>query len=446
MHGRRLLCLLGCLWATPALCSDWQTHAPAPFPISNNALTAHTSAGTTWVYSFFGIDSTKIWSGITRQASRLNTTTNVWEVLPNVPVVKAKIAANAFTLGDSVYVVGGYSVTEGGAESTNARMDVMDTATGTWGARRTNVPQRVDDMVAGTWNDSHLLLISGWSTSANVTDVQVWEKATDTWAAATPIPDFGTFGGAGGVTGNSIVFVDGVADTGAFSFDLVNRVLVGTINPVDPTDITWEDRGPHPGLPTYRAASWNIPGDPDRIVFAGGTDNPYNFNGIGYDGNPSEPIGQVWSYHIPSGTVAFHDDMPVPTMDHRGFPWGGGRMWIVGGMESGQTVTDRVASWLPSIVTAVTLPEARRGLPELHTFPNPTRSSVVLSTRGEHALRNVHLYDLSGRSVRRLASHPEDVTWDLRDESGRRVAAGVYWFVAEIGSQRAARSVTVLSP
>ncbi|MBZ0266524.1 hypothetical protein K8I85_00075, partial [bacterium] len=339
--------------AAPAAAQTWQDHAPAPMPIANNAVTTHALAGTTFVYSFLGIDSTLVPAGISHQATRLNTVSNTWELLPDVPSVKAKIAACAFTLGDSVYVVGGYAVDDNGFETTNARMDVMDPATATWGDRRANVPVRVDDMVAGTWNDTHAILVSGWSSNHNVPDVQAWEKAADTWAAATPIPDFGTFGGAGGVTGDKIVFVDGVADTGTFSFDLVNRVLVGTINPLDPTDITWEDRGPHPGLPTYRAASWNIPGDPDRIVFCGGTDNPYNFDGQGYDGHPSEPLGQVWSYHIPSGTVVFHDDKPVPTMDHRGFPWGDGRMWIVGGMEAGQMVTDRVSSWLPEMVTAV---------------------------------------------------------------------------------------------
>ena len=44
--------------------------------------------------------------------------TNVWEVLPDVPSARAKIATNAVTLGDSVYVVGGYWVKESGFETT----------------------------------------------------------------------------------------------------------------------------------------------------------------------------------------------------------------------------------------------------------------------------------------------------------------------------------------
>jgi hypothetical protein len=324
-------------------------------------------------------------------------------------------------------------------------MMVWNAADDVWMDDAALVPVKVDDMVAATWNDTHVVLVSGWSTSRNVEDVQLWERATNTWAAGTPVPGFGTFGAVGGICGDHIVFLDGVADTATFSFDLVNRVLVGTIDPLQPTDITWEDRGPHAGAPVYRGASWNIPGDDTRIVVAGGTDNPYNFDGQGYGGEPSEPLGQVFSYHVPTGTMVFHADKPVPTMDHRGFPFGDGRLWVVGGMEAGQAVTSRVSSWVPDAVTAVSPSAGATLLPVLSARPHPARARVTLAARSGEPLGEVRILDVGGREVRRLPGGSE-VRWDLRDASGRRVPAGVYFALTRTGAGRAARSLVVREP
>lgn len=432
-----------------AAAADWQDHAPLPAPLTNNAVTTHAIAGTTFVYTFMGIDSTKVWSGITTGAARLNTVTNVWETLPDVPVSLGRIAASAVTLGDSIYVIGGYRVAETGEETTVRQVNVFDPVAKVWRDNAAIVPRRVDDMVAATWNDTHIVLVSGWSTQTNVTDVQFWEKATNTWSAATPIPGFGTFGAVGGICGDRIVYMDGVADTAFFGFDLVNRVLVGTIDPQDPLAVVWEDRGPHAGAPVYRGASWNLPGDDDRILVAGGTDNPYNFDGIGYDGNPSEPLGQVFSYHVPTGTMVFHADKPVPTMDHRGFPPADGRLFVVGGMEGGQIVTDRVSSWLPDPVTLA--PHAPRPGPiELRAAPEPARTSVRLHAPAEGVvLDDVRVHDVAGRRVRSWpapVAASEGFTWDLRNDGGARVAPGVYWVAGRHAGRIVARSITVVGP
>ena len=430
---------------------DWQDHALLPAPVANNAVTTHVLADTPYVYTFMGIDSTKIWSGITTEARRLNAVTNAWETLPDVPAPDGRIAACAVTLGDSVYVIGGYKVDSGGGETTARRMMRFDATTATWVDDAALVGHKVDDMVAATWRDSHIFLISGWSTNQNVAYVQVYDRATDTWADATPIPDFGTFGAVGGICGDHIVFMDGVADTGSFSFDLVNRVLVGTIDPGDPTNVTWEDRGPHPGAPVYRGASWNLPGDDDRILVAGGTDNPYNFNGQGYGGQPAEPLPTVWSYHVPTGTVVFHADKPVPTMDHRGFPPAGGRLWVIGGMEGGQTVTARVSSWLPDAVTGIQsglLEGTAPGLPVVRAWPNPVRTEVRFAPSLPGAvLERARIIDVTGRVVRRFdASERADgggIRWNLENRSGRRVAPGVYWLSGQVSGRHVFRSVVV---
>lgn len=49
---------------------------------------------------------------------------------------------------------------------------------------------------------------------------------------------------------------------------------------------------PHPGAPLYRAAGGASAG---LALFVGGSDNPYNYTGVGYDGVPAEPLTDaVW--------------------------------------------------------------------------------------------------------------------------------------------------------
>ena len=61
--------------------------------------------------------------------------------------------------------------------------------------------------------------------------------------------------------------------------------------------------------------------------------------------------------------------------------------------------------------------------------PNPLRSStqLLLASSGSVQDREITVSDLSGRLIRRFTDvGPAGVTWDTRDDNGRRVAAGIY--------------------
>jgi len=56
---------------------------------------------------------------------------------------------------------------------------------------------------------------------------------------------------------------------------------------------------------------------------------------------------------------------------------------------------------------------------------------------------------LTGRRVRTIVAGRRnagtlDVSWDLRDDAGRGVAAGVYWIRARLGEHVLARPIAVL--
>ena len=77
----------------------------------------------------------------------------------------------------------------------------------------------------------------------------------------------------------------------------------------------------------------------------------------------------------------------------------------------------------------------------------PATVTLVLG-RSSHA--ELYVFDISGRAIRRLipmtaeGSASLKSTWDLRDETGRRVSPGMYWVRARTESEELRRAVHVL--
>ena len=65
----------------------------------------------------------------------------------------------------------------------------------------------------------------------------------------------------------------------------------------------------------------------NALVFVGGSDNPYNYNGIGYNGDPSQPSGGALIYDLERQSWTQRKTDAIASMDHRGlvevFPAGG---------------------------------------------------------------------------------------------------------------------------
>ncbi len=207
-----------------------------------------------------------------------------------------------------------------------------------WG-RAAEMPVPVDDAVSGLWASSLVYLISGWHDDGNVADVQVFDPSIDVWTTATPIPGAPVFGHSGAIVGHDIVYVGGarvVEGTPRFVVD--GSAWRGRIDPTDPSRIGWEEIPPPPGPPLYRAAAGAAAG---RVLLVGGTDNPYNYDGVGYDGEPSSPAHQLVSWEPGRGWVRLRPP-PVASMDHRNLAVARGHVFLVGGMTDGQHVSDRV--------------------------------------------------------------------------------------------------------
>ncbi len=337
--------LLGALTA----CSS--SIAPIPTPdlplaVTNNAVAIDTSVHPAVIYSTLGIDSTLQWSGITTRAFRLTLGNDRWEELPRVPGAVGRIAATAQVVGGQFILIGGYTVDSAGVEVSVPDVNIYDADRGEW-VPGAPMPVPVDDAVSGVWRDSLIYLVSGWHDTDNVTAVQVYDPTADQWLQATPTPGPGVFGHTGGVVGDEIVYIDGVTrNPDRPRFRLIKQTWRGRIDPATPLEIRWDSLAPPHGPARYRAAAGICGAD---LVFVGGTDNPYNYNGIGYDGRSSEPILGGFTYRREGDAWLASPAAPLGTMDHRGLIVSPQGTWIIGGMRSGQRVASTMVPvpWSP---------------------------------------------------------------------------------------------------
>ena len=328
------------------LTATWSQLRAYPTPITNNAVTSVCEGADCTVYSFMGMTNPTTSGTITAASYKLTSPgTGAWISIADAPRLdgRAKIAASAITCAGQVYLIGGYSVSLAG-EITEKRLFRYDPVSNEY-VQLADVPTEVDDTVVGCYQDRYIYLVSGWHgpTFNNTTAVQVYDTTLDSWQQATPIPVGGRFGHAGSLIDNRLVFIDGSADSGGFP--LVHSTLVGTIDAGDPTLVTWAQPAASPFSPTYRAANSTGFDGCDRLFVSGGTDNPYNFNGNGYNGQPSNPLSQLMVYDPAADDWQLIDDSAgthTLTMDHRGLVWFNGRWVTVGGMTGPGVATDAV--------------------------------------------------------------------------------------------------------
>lgn len=325
----------------------WRGSTPLPQPVSNNAVASLEFKTRTLLFSFMGIGAKKTWADITRDSYVYDPLAREWAALPPVPGSKGRIAAAAVGLADHVYLFGGYTVDEKGNEASTANVDVYTPSTedptkGIW-SKGTAIPVPVDDSVAIPYWDRYIILISGWHDTDNVADVQVYDTVRNSWQRSNPIHGTPVFGHAGGISGNTIIYCGGAFKNphgGKPRYIASEECWKGTVHLADTVEIEWSAIPAHPGLATYRMAAG---GHKKWVVFAGGTSNPYNYNGIGYDERPSQPSRFVFAWNTKTNEWETWPEMPVPTMDHRGLVPTGEGLAIIGGMEAGQKVTSRVA-------------------------------------------------------------------------------------------------------
>jgi N-acetylneuraminic acid mutarotase len=337
--------LLGLILAATLHAAEEPKLSPLPAAVSNNAVAVSRDSKNLQIFSFMGIGPKKTWDAITNRAYRLDLNTGKWTELRPVPGVAGRLAASAAAFHQQVFIFGGYVVDGQGGETTVSDVNVYVPAEDRY-YRGADIPIPVDDSVLGVYRDRYIYLISGWSKTDAVRNVQVYDTEKDRWMEATPIPGTPVFGHAGAIFGDTIVYVDGAyknPSDASPKYVASNECWMGKITKHDPTKIEWSKLPAHPGSARYRIAAGASEKE-GRIYFSGGTDNPYNYNGIGYNGQPAEPSSVTFAFNVRSAKwEIISENTPEPSMDHRGLLVTHLGLVLVGGMGKGQQVIPKVA-------------------------------------------------------------------------------------------------------
>lgn len=321
--------------------------APLPVAVSNNAVAAVKAGRREYVVSFNGLGEGKTHADTLASTFVYDSRARSWTEADPVPGGAGRLASTAAAADGRIYVFGGYTVAADGSEASTPWVHVFDPRKRTF-EERSPMPVPVDDAVAVTYDDRYIYLVSGWHDLGNVNLVQRYDTRNDAWAQATPIPGPAVFGHAGGLVGNTIVYCDGVAvavhDDRPREFVAVPDCYLGIIDTEDGRRIDWRSVDYHPGMPRYRMAAAGI-AEVNGVLFIGGSENPYNYDGIGYDGRASGPAGDALLFDIDTQDWRVLGFEGEATMDHRGLVPFAGKWLTVGGMTAEQRVTRRVVSY-----------------------------------------------------------------------------------------------------
>lgn len=351
--------------------------APMPAPVANNAVVAATVLGQQYVYSFGGIGPALNYAAITQRAFRYTVATDTWDTLPPLPDTLGKIAAAASFVNGKIYIIGGYHVLPNGDEISSNKVHIFDPQTNTYLPDGAPVPVPIDDQVQAVWRDSLIYVVAGWSNSGHVTNVQIYNPTTNTWAVGSPIPntiDYKAFGASGVFVGDTLYYMGG-ARTG-LSFPATPELRKGAINPANPTQIGWSysiyynTAGYRMGVGTL--GNW--------AVWVGGAATTYNFNASAYDGSGVvQPENRILLYNPAEDTIYIYTDtLPLPFMDLRGTgQLSAGRFVVCGGMLDNATVSNRVFLFEDPTITAVA---SRPALPMAQVYPNPAKEVLYINS------------------------------------------------------------------
>ena len=399
--------------------------APIPERVTNNAVVEGYQNGVPYVYSFAGLDSTKHYNGIHLRSFRYNVQTDIWETIPPLPDTLGKIAASASRIGDIIYIIGGYHVFQNGSEVSSDKVHRFNTQTNSYLSDGAPIPVPIDDQVQVVWRDSLIFVITGWSNTENVPNVQIYNPTTDEWVQGTATPtnsDYPSFGAAGVIFNDTIFFFGGARNG---DFDAQRKMKKGIINPENPTEISWSAFILDWGLRAYRPAAFSRWGS--ELFWIGGSDVTYNYDGIAYsNGQGVEPNNRVIWYNSEFNMYQAITNIGEIPMDLRGVAvLNDSIQFLVGGMESGQMVSNKTIriDYIPLLVNASNI-EKQFG--EISIYPNPANQKLNIQFDNTENCKDaiLKIYDAKGIEVKSLLLESCSVETDIND-----LPSGVYQVV-----------------
>jgi len=371
----------------------WEELSPMPEPVTNNAVTNATVNGVPFIYSFSGLDESKECGKNHLRSFRYDTSSNEWETIDDLPDSKGgKVAAGASTVKNKIYIIGGYHISNSCGEISSRKVNIYDPETNSYLSDGADIPIAIDDHVQAVYRDSLIFVITGWSNTTNVVDVQIYNPNLDEWTKGTSVPndpEWRVFGASGSIVGDTIYFLGGAKYTCATNacFEPSRIFRKGYINPNDPTDIIWSSFDA-PLAMGYRMGAFVYGEIP---FWFGGSELTYNFDGIDYNGSGGvSPLSRLLSYN--GENLKELDDNSYPAiMDLRGVAQIDETSFVVaGGMLADQVVSDRTVR-----INLNVLLDSNEDVevPNIKIYPNPTDDFLRIESPDANL---IELYSISG--------------------------------------------------
>jgi hypothetical protein len=293
-----------------------------------------------------------------------------------------------------VYVIGGYHVFANGNEISSNKVHRLDVNTNTFISDGAPIPFAIDDQVQAVWRDSLIYVVTGWSNTASVAKVQIYNASANTWSAANDLPAtnfYNVFGASGAIVDDTIYYFGG-ASMGT-SFPAVNILRKGIINPANPTQVTWSYQTV-PNAFAYRSGAIVVG---DYVCWIGGSATTYNFDGIAYNrtGGVKNLKQAIW-YNYKTGNIII-DTSNDFNMDLRGVASShDGMEYLIGGMQANQAVSNSCKQ-LNFNNTSLQISNVEKELACI-VSPNPVNNILRLSCK--QAIQEVNIYDNAGRMIK----------------------------------------------
>ncbi|NOR28169.1 MAG: hypothetical protein GQ540_06540 [Lutibacter sp.] len=317
----------------------------APEPVTNNAISIAFINENPYIFSFGGLDSTKLYSGIHQRNYRYDLKNKKWLQLANLPDSLGKIANAASLIKDTIYIIGGYHVFKDGKEVSSNKVHRYAVKNNLFLDDGSPIPTPIDDHVQTVWRDSLIYVVTGWSQKENVPDVQIYNPYKNSWQIGTPVPNthkFKSFGANGIIVEDTIFYFGGAAMGENFPIQSILRK--GVINVNNPIEISWSSINLDSSSASYRMAATKVF---NTLHFIGGSATTYNFNGISYNKTGGvSPHQTDFIYKNDTFYKRFNGLLP---MDLRGLASVNDTLkYIYGGMEENQKVSNKILqlSWI----------------------------------------------------------------------------------------------------
>jgi N-acetylneuraminic acid mutarotase len=346
-----------------------------------------------------------------------------WTSVSPVPIAIHHIGAAA--VDGKVYAVGGLGRNFAPVNT----LFEYDPTTNQW-AQKANLPVARGAMAVAVDNGK-IYAIGGQTPSFDLAQNAVYDPQTDSWQALAPMPTPREHVAAAAIRG--MIYVAG----GRQGSLATNR---RTLEVYDPDTNTWKSL---PDMPTARgglaAAALN-----GRLYVFGGEANSGTFS----QNEEFDPATATW-----------RNMAPMPTARHGlGAVSFAGKIYVIGGgPQPGLFVSSANEVFTPP-ATGVDDPDAAtiKDFRLFQNYPNPWKrngafpQTTIRYHLPEKASVTVTVYNFLGQRVRTLlhqipqAAGEHFVNWDGRNDDGRELSSGIYFYRLEAGNRTALKKLVVV--